>query len=284
MVRETRSSVEKMNLIDHLKEVRRRLFWSVGLFFLSFLGSYPFSAELYAFLTLPLQEAMDIYGGSQRLIYTGLTETFLTYIRLSFFCGFLVSFPFFAVQFWLFVAPGLYNVERRIFKPYLFFIPVLFIMGIVFAYFVVIPLTYQFLLSFQDLSVYKGLNIELEARVSEYLSLTIRMMVAFGVSFQIPIMVFLSIRFGIFSYESLSKGRKFVIVGIFIFAAMITPPDVLTQILLAIPLMVLYELGLFFSKDVFVCENLAASVLPKDIFFTPDETDYNEGLRSSLDA
>jgi sec-independent protein translocase protein TatC len=233
-------------MMAHLLELRKRLMICLVAIGLAFVVCYHFSSDIYAFLVRPLAEAMT--GQDRRLIYTGLAEAFVTYIKLALWAACLVAFPAVAVQIWRFVAPGLYQHEKKAFLPFLLATPVLFIAGAALAYYFVMPLAWHFFLSFETPASATGLPIQLEARVSEYLSIAMTLIFAFGIAFQLPVLLVLLVRIGVLTIEQLISFRRFAIVLIFVFAAVMTPPDVMSQLLLALPLMVLYELSILAAK------------------------------------
>jgi len=238
---------KKMPLLDHLIELRNRLTWSVLALVIAFVGCYYFSKDIYGFLTRPLAQALEGQTG-RHMIFTDLTEAFFTYMKVAFWAAAFISFPIIATQLWMFVAPGLYRNERKAFLPFLLATPVLFFMGGALVYFVIFPFAWHFFVSFETPGGDGTLPIELEPKVNEYLSLVMTLIFAFGLAFQLPVLLSLLARVGLISAADLASKRRYAIVGIFVFAAVVTPPDVISQCSLAVPMLLLYEASIISAK------------------------------------
>ena len=238
-----------MPLLEHLVELRTRLIWAMGAFLVCFFFSYHFATDIYSFLAQPLADILQQQTGTpRRLIFTALTEAFFTYLKVAFFGGAFLAFPIIATQLWLFVAPGLYRSEKRAMLPFLVATPVLFFLGAALAYYFVFPAAWRFFLSFETPQGGGGLPIQLEAKVSEYLDLVMKLIFAFGISFQLPVGLTLLAKVGIISSKGLRRYRRYAVVGMFIVAAVLAPPDIITQCGLAVSLMALYEISILCAR------------------------------------
>lgn len=236
-------------LISHLIELRDRLKWAVLFFFMSFCLCYYFATDIYYFLVNPLYDIYLEKGiENPRMIYTALTEAFFTFLKVAFYGALFISFPIIALQIYKFAAPGLYKDEKKAFLPFLIATPVLFALGASLVYYFIFPLAWRFFLGFQTAAMDSGMAIELEAKVNEYLSLVLKLMFAFGLAFQIPVAITLLSRAGIVHSDDLKKRRKYAIVIAFLVAAILTPPDLISQIGLGIPIIILFEISIILTK------------------------------------
>ncbi len=234
----------KMPLLDHLIELRKRLMWSIVALLVCFAVAFYFAPEIFAFLSAPLRATMKNYPDA-KLIYTKLYEAFFAQIKLAFYVGAFFAFPVFAWQIYRFIAPGLYKHERKAFLPFLIATPVLFFAGGAMVYFLIMPMAWDFFASFQGVG---GVNAALHAKVDDYTTLSIRFIFAFGLAFQMPVALTLLAKAGIVSADGLAKKRKYAIVIVFIAAAVLTPPDVVSQIAMATPLLLLYEISIVLAR------------------------------------
>jgi len=241
--------MKHITLTDHLIELRGRLICCMLFLLAAVIVSYIYSTDLYNFLLQPL---IDSYGDrlDRRIIYTNPAEAFTTYVRLSFFFGLFISFPIIALQFYFFIAPGLYKSEKKTVISILLFSPLLFIIGAALAYYFIFPLCFEFFLSFEVSGMESKMPIEMEARISEYLDLVIQLIFGFGISFQLPVVLVLLVKIGVLSVESLRKKRKYWVILIFILAAILTPPDAISQVTMAVPMLLLYEIAILISARI----------------------------------
>ena len=239
---------EQVNIISHLGELRTRLIKSFIFFIIAFIICYIYSEQIYSFLVQPYSTAIIENNLDRKLIFTALHEAFLTYLKVAFFASIFITSPIFLTQLWKFVAPGLYKVEKSALLPYLIATPLLFMLGGFLVYYLIMPLAIKFFLSFESPAEIGSIAIQLEAKVNEYLSLIMRLIFAFGISFQLPVILSLLARVGVVDSHYLKTRRKYVVVIIFAVAAILTPPDPITQIGLALPLLILYELSILTVK------------------------------------
>jgi sec-independent protein translocase protein TatC len=234
----------KAPLLDHLIELRKRIMYSLLALAVCFGICFAFAKPIYAFLTEPLAHAAP----KHHLIYTAVYETFFTYVKLGMFGGLCLAFPIIASQIWMFVAPGLYKQERRAFLPFLIASPVLFLMGAGFVFYVMLPFAIRFFVGYETAGGPNSLGIELQPKVSEYLDFVTTLIFAFGLTFQLPVLLSLLGRVGIVSSEQLKSMRRYAILGITIVAAVLTPPDFISPFTLMVPLILLYEISIWCVK------------------------------------
>lgn len=237
----------KAPLLEHLVELRNRIIRSVIAFLVCFIVCFAFARPIFQFLTDPLSHALAGQANRQ-MIFTALYEQFFTYVKVGMFGAICLAFPYMASQLWLFIAPGLYKHERRAILPFLLATPVMFIMGAAFVYYLMLPRAIQFFLSYEIPSGPNTIGIQLMPRVGEYLSFVMTLIFAFGFCFEMPVLLTLLGRVGIVTSKGLASVRRYAIVGVFVVAAIVTPPDVFSQLSLAIPLVGLYEISILCVK------------------------------------
>lgn len=238
-------------LIEHLMELRTRLIWSLGAFFVAFIACFAVAKHLFNLLVIPYKWAV-IWAGldvaKSSLIYTAPQEFFFTQIKVAMFGAMVISFPVIASQLYKFVAPGLYKNERAAFLPFLIASPILFLIGAALVYFFFTPMVMWFFLAMQQLPVDGEVAISLMPKVSEYLSLIMTLVLSFGLVFQLPVVTTLLARVGLLTSDWLREKRKFAIVMAFVVAAVLTPPDPMSQIGLALPAIILYEISIYMAR------------------------------------
>jgi len=237
----------KMPLIDHLIELRQRLIWSALAFFVAFIVCYVFHKQIFSILVAPMNSLPHPEG--RRMIFTAPTEAFFTYVKLAAWGAVCISFPIVAGQLWKFVAPGLYQNEKSAFLPFLVATPFMFALGAAFLYFLILPYGLQFFASFEIPREAGGaVPIQFEAKMNEYLSFVMALILAFGISFELPVLLVLLCRVGILTPRQLAEKRRYAVVALVTFAAIVTPPDVFSQLALAIPMYVLYEAAIVIAR------------------------------------
>ncbi len=243
------NEAKKMPLLDHLIELRQRLFYGAVFIFIAFFGCWFISNDILLFLMQPLDVAWFAKFNQHlpKFIYTSLTEPFFVRVKLSFFGALVLAFPFVAGQIWAFVAPGLYKHEKAAFLPFLVATPILFAMGAALLYYVLVPFAWQFFISFQFPETADHPALELLPKVGEYVSLMMQLIFAFGLCFQMPVLLTLLTRVGIIGSDTLKHKRRYAIVVVFVAAAIVTPPDPVSQLSLAIPLCLLYEVSVWLA-------------------------------------
>jgi len=228
---------EELPVTEHIEELRQRLIKSAIAIAVGFLIAWPFKKRILLFLEEPLPD--NLKG---KLIFLSPPEAFFTALKVSFFAGILIALPYILYQVWKFIEPGLYEHEKKFLLPFMFFSVLFFFLGAAFAYFVILPFGLRFLLGFM------GDLLTPQITIGSYISFVIQMILAFGFVFLLPVVVWLLSKLGVINYKMLEKNRKFAILIIFVVAAVLTPPDVFSQVMMALPLLVLYELSIWIAK------------------------------------
>lgn len=286
-------------LIEHLAELRTRLIRSVFAFVLGFVICFIFGGQILNFLLVPIEQTMRALGDPNPVMqYTAPQEYFFTLVRVSMVAGLILSFPAIATQLWRFVAPGLYKKEKSAFLPFLIASPALFLTGAAFAHFIVTPLAMKFFLGFADAaSLFKavmpdangvvvdapisdGIKIVFNGKVNESLDITLKLIVAFGLCFQLPVLLTLMGQAGLVSAEGLGNVRKYAVVGILALAAVVTPPDVISQIILFIAVYGLYEISIFLVARV---EKKREARLRAEGFYDDEDEDLDDDGAAEAD-
>jgi len=241
----------KMPLLDHIIELRNRLLWCVAALIVVFFATFLLAAQdIFNFLVQPLADILLERNPHARMFFGDITEYFFTQVKVAFFFAAFVSTPVILTQVWRFVAPGLYRNEKQALLPFLFATPLLFLLGAAMVYYILMPMAWQFFLSFEQTGqpTEGTLNIVLDPKVGDYLSLVMLLIFAFGFAFQLPVVLTLLARVGIASADGLARSRRYAIVIVFVFAAIFTPPDPVSQLALAIPIIILYEISIQLAR------------------------------------
>lgn len=278
-------------LIEHLAELRTRLIHSVVAFLVGMIICFTVATPIFNFLTDPLCKVLADRGQDCDLIFISPQEGFFVAIKISLLGGFMLAFPYIANQMWRFVAPGLYRSEKGAFLPFLIASPFMFFLGAAFAFYVVTPLAYEFFLGFQqfgtggeavvDDEVQQGLSVVFQGSAQEYLNLTIKFIIAFGLCFQLPVLLTLMGKAGLVSSQGLKDVRKYAVVGILVLAALVTPPDVITQVILFVVVYGLYEVSIFLVRRV---ERKRKEYLQEEgLWFEDDDEDFDDPLMKEFD-
>jgi len=268
-------------LIEHLAELRTRLIRSVLAFVVGMLISYAFSQQIFDFLAGPVCAQLIEATGECGLIFTGLQKGFTTALRISMFGGFILAFPIIGWQLWQFVAPGLYAKEKGAFLPFLLASPLLFLLGASFAFYGVLPLAFDFFLGYQNIGPEgaealdgpSAVGITFLGTIDEYLGLTMKFVLAFGLTFQLPVLMTLLAKSGLISAKALTSTRKYAVVSILLLAAVITPPDVITQVIMFTVIYGLYELSIILVK---IVDKKREEQLRADGYYDEDDDDDDE--------
>lgn len=232
------------HVLEHFQELKTRFLKTLGCFALCALGSYYFAEDIFQVLLTPYVNLLD--GDQKRIIYTGLAEVFFSYIKLACFSSFILTLPVAVYQVYSFIVPGLFQEEKQIARIIFMFAPMLFFAGGLFVFFFVIPKAWQFFLGFEIKNT--AIPLLMEAKISEYLSLVMSLIIAFGVAFQLPIAILILVLLGVITSQTLKNYRRFAIVAMFFVGGVLTPPDVISQVMLAIPMILLYEISILLSK------------------------------------
>ncbi len=279
-------------LIEHLAELRNRLIHSAAYFLVGMIICFTVATPIFNFLTAPLCQVLASRGQDCDLIFISPQEGFFVAIKISFLGGFMLAFPFIANQMWRFVAPGLYKTEKGAFLPFIIASPFMFILGASFAFFVVTPLAYDFFLGFQQFGqageavvevpeAAAPLSVVFQGSAQEYLNLTIKFIVAFGLCFQLPVLLTLMGKAGLVSAKGLADVRKYAVVAILLLAALVTPPDVITQVILFVVVYGLYEISIFLVRRVETKRE--AKLREEGLWFEDDEEEADDPLMKEFD-